>query len=170
MAAAQIYPSIDASVEACFPNRYEPIQAPPSRKETTVRNRFRRRESESLNHWPVYELYVRHPHVPNFFLLPTYYEKTLPVASHSPPSWAPSPHPPCHCHRLAAHPSPSATPPQQLPLPPSSHISRSQIVHEKTPKTNKSTRTKRKYEELFNEEQFLKDREELSVFLDFENI
>ena len=168
MAAAQVYPSLDASIEACFPTRYEPIQAPLSHKEITIRNRLRRRESPTP--WPVYELYVRHPHVPNFFLLPTYYEKSFPVVHHPLPSWAQPAHlPPCQCHRGYPHPSPS---PQQLPQAPSPHHSRGQqSVHEMTPMTNRSiTRSKRKYQELFNAEQFLQDREELSVFLDFDNI
>jgi hypothetical protein len=40
-----------------------------------------------------------------------------------------------------------------------------------TPKTRRSSsrKSKRKYEELFNEDQFLMNDRDLSVFLDFDN-
>jgi hypothetical protein len=164
MAATQIYPTLDASIEACFPNqKYDSLQPPQPHKEIIIQNRFKRRESESPNLWPVYELYVRHPQVPNFFLLPTYYKKTLPVVHHPPSSWTT----PCACRNY--HPSPCHASPQQPPqtLTPSRRNLR---PHEKTPTANKSTRSKRKYDELFNAEQFLNERKELSVFLDFDNI
>jgi hypothetical protein len=125
-------------------------------------NRFQRRECESLHLWPSYELYIRHPSVPNFFLLPTFFEEQSRSHCHS---WEA----PYHFVEYRVYPSPPFYSTQH-PHTPTHYNSRAQ-AQEMTPKTRRSSsrKSKRKYEELFNEDQFLMNDRDLSVFLDFDN-
>jgi hypothetical protein len=127
-------------------------------------NRFQHRASESLHLWPSYELFIRHPSVPNFYLLPAFFEEQSMADCHS--SWEPS----YHFIEYRPYPSPPFYLPQTPQTPPRSHSQVQAAYPHMTPKTIKTSRSKRKLETLFDEDQFLMNDRELSVFLDFDNV
>lgn len=153
----------------------------PNTAVTVIHNRLHTPELESPHLWPSYELYSRHPTVPNFYVLPSFLEK-YPYPSRSvhpgyqwkavpPPILYPLPTPVYHHSPLPPYSLPTSQ--YHLQTPPRPERSR-QFQHSTSPlsesskTSNKIIRSKRKYEELFPEEQQF-DRE-LSVFLDFDSL